>query len=173
MGQHRPSRPPDYQADFFGWTQHQAKLLRTLKRLGTQLPAALDLDRVAEEVQDLGGAELNSVKSLIRQIMVHLIKAASDPGSAASKHWRSEAASFHADILDRYAPSMRRNIDLQMLWRRARDLAELRLQEHGKALTPALPHVCPFAVDDFVGEEHGFEGMLKRIAPANSAANEE
>jgi len=173
MGQHRTATAPDYRTDFFGWTQHQAKLLLTLRRLGAQLPAELDLDRVAEEVQDLGGAELTSVKSLVRQTMVHLVKAASDPGSAASKHWRSEAASFHADNLDRYATSMRRDIDLQPLWRRARDLAELQLQEHDRTLVPVLPKVCPFAVDDFMAEKFSFDGMLKRICPANSAANQE
>ncbi len=173
MGQHRTATAPDYRTDFFGWTQHQAKLLLTLRRLGAQLPAELDLNRVAEEVQDLGGAELNSVKSLIRQIMVHLVKAASDPGSAAFMHCRAEAAAFQADILDRYAPSMRRNIELQPLWKRACGLAELQLEEHGRMLNSALPETCPLAVADFVAEVFSFDDMLKRISAANSAASEE
>ena len=83
MGHHRSATVPSYDADFFAWTQHQAKLLRTLNRWRPDLPTGLDLNQVAEEIQELGSAELSSVKSLIRQMLVHLIKAASEPGSTA------------------------------------------------------------------------------------------
>ena len=103
MQQHQPRISPHYDDDFFAWTQHQAKLLRTLARLRAELPAELDLDHVAEEIESLGSAELNAVKSLIRQVLVHLIKAASDPEADAFAHWRAEATNFSLDLPDRYA----------------------------------------------------------------------
>ena len=78
MQQHKP-HAPGYDEDYFAWTQHQAKLLRTLEELRPERPVGLDLAHLAEEIEGLGSADLNTVKSLIRQVMVHLIKAASDP----------------------------------------------------------------------------------------------
>ena len=41
-----------YETDFYAWTRHQAEELRRLKEL--RLNVELDLDRVAEEIEDLG-----------------------------------------------------------------------------------------------------------------------
>jgi hypothetical protein len=75
--QQRPHIPPDYDEDFFAWTQHQARVLRGLGKQYSAVPQDLDLAHVAEEIEDLGKAELRGAASLIRNIMVHLIKAAS------------------------------------------------------------------------------------------------
>jgi hypothetical protein len=115
MQQHQSRVSPDYDRDFYAWTQHQAKLLRALREAGSSLPPDVDLDHVAEEIEDLGKAELRSVTSLIRQILMHLIKAASDPESSASHHWGSETLSFRFDLADRYARSMRQLINMAAL----------------------------------------------------------
>ena len=161
--QQRPHIAPDYDEDFFAWTRHQAKLLRTLDRRRPDLPAGLDLKQVAEEIQDLGSAELNSVKSLIRQILVHLIKGASEPASTALGHWRTEATTFHFDMLDAYTPSMRRLIDMEKLWGRALKLADLGLSEHGSSGSAEVPAECPFSVEDLVAEEFSFDAALERL----------
>ena len=161
--QQRPQIPPDYDKDFFAWTQHQAKLLRTLDRRGPDLPAGLNLRQVAEEIKDLGSAELNSVKSLIRQILVHLIKWASEPASTALGHWRTEATTFHFDMLDAYTPSMRRQIDMEQLWARALKLADLRLREHGSSVSAEVPEECPFSVQDLIAEDFSFDAALERL----------
>jgi hypothetical protein len=169
MGEHRTQRAPDYKEDFFAWSQHQAKLLRTFRRWGADFPSGLDLDQIAEEIESLGSAELNSVKSLIRQILMHLIKAASDPASEALAHWRAEAAAFHSDMLDHYAPSMRQLIDMQLLWQRAKPVADLRLREYGSRVGEGIPEQCPYALKEIVAESFDFDeavARLQRISPA-------
>jgi len=44
-----------YEADFYAWTQEQARELRRLARTRPDVP--LDLAHIAEEIQDLGKSE--------------------------------------------------------------------------------------------------------------------
>jgi hypothetical protein len=162
MHQHRPVAP-NYHEDFFAWTRHQAARLRAFKETSRELPADLDLDHLAEEIEDLGKAELRGVTSLIRSIMIHLIKAASDPDAAAVRHWRSEVTAFHVELPDRYAASMRQHIDMQKLWDGAREIAEAQLEEHGKVLSRDVPAVCPFAISDLLGESFSFDHAMERL----------
>ena len=169
MQQHHPlgAGAPDYDEDFYAWTQHQAKLLRASGKTASDLPSGIDLGHLAEEIEDLGKAELRAVTSLIRQIMVHLIKAASAPQSDASAHWRGETATFHAELPGYYAPSMRQLIDIQSIWARALDVAEGLLSDHGDRLSPSLPSECFFTPDDFLVEKFVPDEAMAKLATAS------
>src|SRR5437870_11319419 len=108
-----------YDEDILVWSEQQASVLRGL-RSRRDLPNELDLENVAEEIEDVGRSELNAAQSLIRQILVHIIKASSVPDVDLVMHWHGEAVGFHADLLDRVTPSMVNRIDASVLWRRAR-----------------------------------------------------
>jgi hypothetical protein len=168
MGQQRPVTAPDYDTDFFAWTQHQAKLLRALDHVRSKLPEGLDIDHVAEEIEDLGKAELRSVTSRIRQILIHLIKAASDEKAQALAHWRTEATTFQTDLPDLYAPSMRQIIAMEAHWRKAVRLAEVALKEHGGSLAKHLPQTCPYSLDDLLDEDFDFDRALERLRTGNA-----
>jgi hypothetical protein len=163
MGEQRTPTAPTYADDFYAWTQHQAKLLRALLRLDQSLPDDLDLEHLAEEIEAMGRSEVAQVKGLIRQILVHLIKAASEPDSEAVGHWRAEAAVFHLDIFDHYAPSMRRVLDVQALWRGAMKVAAARLAEHGNSVDSRLPDQCPFTLAELLAEDFSFDEALARL----------
>jgi hypothetical protein len=152
-----------YDEDFYAWTQHQAQLLRSLERLGPELPADIDLSHVAEEIEDLGKAELRGAKSLIRNIFVHLIKAASDPQADAVGHWREETALFHDDLPEYFAPSMRQLIDIQQLWRRALNRAELALRRHGGTVSLEAPSDCPYTLQEILAEDFDFDRALAKL----------
>jgi Domain of unknown function DUF29 len=59
-----------YDEDFYAWTQQQAGLLRRMPRVGTEL----DLDNIAEEIEDLGRSDLRTAQSLVEHIIEHLLK---------------------------------------------------------------------------------------------------
>lgn len=166
MQQHQPTISPSYDDDFFAWTQHQARLLRAMRRDTIDLPAGIDIDHMAEELEDLGKAELRGVTSLIRQIFVHLIKAASDRGEARA-HWRAEVTAFQADLPGYYAPSMHQLIDLNAIWEKALKLAEVALAEQTVALAPHLPSRCPYTIEELLDEDFDFDGLLTRLEDAD------
>ena len=163
MQQHQTRISPPYDDDFYAWTQHQARLLRAVKGSAADLPSGIDLDHLAEEIEDLGKAELRGVTSLIRQIMVHLIKAASETGSRARGHRRAEATAFQTDVPGYYAPSMRQLIDMDAIWRKALKVAGTSLEEQGVALAADIPSSCPYSIDDLLSDDFDFDKALKKI----------
>ena len=60
-----------YDTDILAWSQRQAAVLRDLAAR-RDLPNELDLDHVAEEIEDVGRSELNAVQSFIRLCLVHI-----------------------------------------------------------------------------------------------------
>ncbi len=63
-----------YEHDYYSWTLEQSRALRE-RRAG-----ALDWERLAEEVEDLGKSEARSLKSQLARLQAHLLK------------WRLQAA---------------------------------------------------------------------------------
>ncbi len=61
-----------YDADFFLWTQEQARLLRNSAHAATNLP--LDWENLAEEVEDLGRSNRRELRNRLRVVMEHLLK---------------------------------------------------------------------------------------------------
>jgi hypothetical protein len=162
-GEGSMDQPVSYDEDFFAWSEQQAAALRDLARSRQGLPNALDLEQVAEEIEDVGRAELNSVKSYVRQILGHLIKAASEEGPRPASHRRKEVVAFHSALLDAFTPSMTQRLDLDRLWRRAVMEAEAALEDEGGTLAPGLPRDCPFALEELVSEAFDFRRALGRL----------
>jgi Domain of unknown function DUF29 len=57
-----------YERDFYSWAMQQAALLRE-RRL-----AELDVENVAEEIEDLGKEQAKALRSSYRLLLVHLLK---------------------------------------------------------------------------------------------------
>ncbi len=132
-----------YETDYYLWTQDQARRLRALTGYKT-----LDIEHLAEEIEDMGKAELAAVESYLRQILVHLIKLDAVPDAPSVGHWRAEIVTFHNDILARVTPGMVQNTDLDKTWRRAKREAAAALAAHGDALPEAMPSNAPVIPPD-------------------------
>jgi hypothetical protein len=172
MQQHHPigTGAPDYDEDFYAWTQHQAKLLRASGKTASDLPSGIDLGHLAEEIEDLGKSELRAVTSLLRQILVHLIKAASVPSSDAIGHWRTEATNFNLDLPAYYTPSMRQLIKMDVVWKAALKAARVSLEEKGDELLASLPQQCPFLLNELLSPDFSFDEALTKLTTKSSAA---
>jgi hypothetical protein len=70
-----------YDTDFVEWTARTAELLRE-----GRLHDA-DLEHLAEEIKDLGTRERSAVRSQLRRMLVHLVKARIQPERAGAS-WR-------------------------------------------------------------------------------------
>lgn len=145
-----------YDEDILEWSEQQADALRHLARARPDLSNELDWDNVAEEIECVGRSEFVAVKSLLRQILIHIVKALSAPAAASMLHWRKEVAAFHDDLLDRLSPSMPSRIDADKLWQQAIKRAEADLADQGQSLMVGLSAACPLSLADIVAPQFDF-----------------
>ena len=150
---------PRYDDDFYAWTQHQAEVLRTMRRADNRL----DREHLAEEIEDLGKSERNAVYSQIARILEHFLKLAYSPTEAPRYGWMASIAEAR-QALDRHLTPTLRNAagqEFSALYRDAREIAAIRLREHGEdAAAEALPSVCPYTMEQIF--ERGWYPEPKR-----------
>jgi Domain of unknown function DUF29 len=152
-----------YDEDIYAWSQHQAAVLRGL-RSRRDLPNELDLEHVAEEIEDVGNSQLSAVQSYLRLIFVHLMKAACSRSVEPQLHWRGEVVGFHLDLVSRFKESMRKDIDLDSICSGAFKQAAASLKDHGEEISPLLRLGCPFELDELVCQDIEPEALLSRVA---------
>ena len=151
-----------YDTDILAWSEIQADALRQLATR-RDLPNALDLAHVVEEIEDVGKSELNAVKSFVRLILGHAIKCLAAPDAPSVRHWHAEIGNWQSELADRLTPSIRRRVDPHVLWGRAVRQAELELleQAHDTEAVAALRGTrCPVSIDDLLTD---LEALFHRI----------
>ena len=67
-----PRKGPDYDDDFYAWTQHQAQVLRSMPVRDNRF----DREHVAEEIEDLGKSERDLIS---KSVAASAIKSAVSP----------------------------------------------------------------------------------------------
>jgi len=138
-----------YETDILLWSERQADLLRRLAA-GERVNDQVDWENVVEEVESVGREQLHAVESLLLQALVHLLKAQAWPQSQSVPHWQSEARLFRAQAANRFVPSMRQRLSLDMLYRQA--LAAVPDSMDG--VTPGLlPSTCPLTLEQLLAPE--------------------
>jgi hypothetical protein len=137
---------PDYDTDFYAWAQQQAEALRAKDW------AALDVEHLAEEVDDLRNTERRAVRSQLRLILSHLLKWVYQPARRTDS-WRSTIANgrvlVQEDLED--LPSLAPELEAVAAWAypwARRDVA----QETGLPLA-TFPEVCPWPVAQVLAED--------------------
>ena len=99
------SRESEYDRDFYAWIQTQVQALRE-RRFD-----ALDLENLAEEVEDVGKSLQRELRNRIEVILVHLLKWQYQP-SRRSNSWRGTLIEqrHQIDLLLQQNPSLRREV---------------------------------------------------------------
>jgi hypothetical protein len=152
-----------YERDILSWSEHQADLLRRLAR-GERVND-VDWEHVVEEIEDVGLSELHAVESFLDLMLVHLLKVHGWPDSPSVRHWRTEIGSFQKNAARRFAPSMRRRIDLAKLYSDARE--QLDGIDYDDTAPHAWPEACPFTLDDLLTEHRPV--LEERMSPPPEA----
>jgi hypothetical protein len=137
---------PTYETDFYAWAQQQAQALRAKDW------AALDVDHLAEEVEDLRKTERRGVRSQLRLILSHLLKWRYQPDKRTDS-WRSTIANgrvlVQEDLED--IPSLAPELETLAAWaypRARRDAA----QETDLPLA-TFPEACPWTIAQVLNED--------------------
>jgi hypothetical protein len=132
-----------YDTDFVEWTARTAELVRA-GRLDE-----VDLEHVAEEIEDLGKRDRWAVQSQMQRLLLHQIKRKIQPERETAS-WRHSITDSRKRILGRLkdSPSLRRFLEkeLQDIYTSA---VEDALFETG-VKNPGLPERCPFPLDQLL-----------------------
>jgi hypothetical protein len=135
-----------YDTDFYAWAQQQAAALRAKDW------AALDIEHLAEEVEELRKTERRGVRSQLRLILSHLLKWVYQPDKH-TESWRSTIANgrilVQEDLED--SPSLTRDLPELFTWaypRARRDAAK----DTGLPLV-TFPEVCPWSLAQVLDED--------------------
>ena len=94
---------PTYETDFYRWTQTQAEALRQKD------VAALDLEHLAEEIEELGSNHRYAIESQLERLLTHLLKWRYDPAQDPRRLWRQTIRHARREIAKRTgdSPSLR------------------------------------------------------------------
>jgi hypothetical protein len=91
---------PQYDTDFYAWTESQAKALRG-KRW-----QALDVENLAEEIESLGRSERYAIESHLINLLTHLLKWRYDPAQEPRCGWRLTSRNARREIAKRATGSL-------------------------------------------------------------------
>ena len=143
-----------YKDDFYAWTRDQAQALRRLAEERWNGP--LDLEHLAEEVDELGMQARNAVRSQLERVIEHLLKLEYSPSAEPRSGWTNSVDDARARIEDTMTPTIHRETEraLSILYRRARRRVARDLVAQGeKEAARALPADCPYGFDDLIADE--------------------
>jgi hypothetical protein len=128
-----------YDTDFYKWTQAVSEQL-----LHGGVSQA-DLERIAEEIADMGKRDRREVHSRMVVLIMHLIKWAIQP-ERRDASWQSTISiqRIELDAVFDQSPSLRR-FARQDFGRCYSEAGERALEETG--LSTALPEECPYTMD--------------------------
>src|ERR1700738_97694 len=131
-----------YEEDFYAWTQQQAERLRRLPAVGNEL----DLEHIAEEIEDLGRSDLRAAQSLCQHIIEHLLKLEFSGLEAPADHWRDEIVEWRVQLEQILTRSIEAKLDLPSQYRVALRLVR-RLERDVPGFTSRVPRVCPYTLE--------------------------
>ena len=99
-----------YEEDFLLWTKEQAKLLREAGQRGLNFP--LDWENLAEEVESLGRAQRQELRSRLVTIIEHLLKLEHSRRSEPREGWEETVrrSRIEIELLLEDNPSLRREV---------------------------------------------------------------
>jgi hypothetical protein len=143
---------PDYDDDFYAWTQYQAEVLRTLPTADNRF----DREHLAEEIEDLGNSYRDAVRSQVRRILLHFLKLAHSPARDPRSDWMDSIDDARAEMEDKLTASLRRDIEatLPRLYASTRKRVARDLEKYSERdAARVLPAECPYTIDQIIAED--------------------
>ncbi len=130
--------------DFYAWTQDQAQLLRSGQFTG------LDIQQIAEELEDMGRTEKRALESRFEVLIMHLLKWQYQP-NMRSRSWQLTIREqrLRVQTLLEDNPSLQPHLcqRLDKIYRLAVIAAE---RETGLDL---FPETCPYEINQILSDD--------------------
>jgi hypothetical protein len=139
-------RGPDYDDDFFRWTQHQAGLLRAGRF------DLADVDNLALEIEDMGKRDRRALGSRLEVLIVHLLKWQFQPEMRAGS-WRGTIRTQRGKVLSILADSPGLRPEVSSIADQRYERAAATAADQTGLAAAALPDACPYSTDQLLDEE--------------------
>jgi hypothetical protein len=128
-----------YEADFYRWATETARALREGRF------ADVDLEHVAEEIEDLGKSERRELVNGLAVLLAHLLKLARQPGHRGNS-WRAAVRDQRMELADLLGESPRLRRELAASLGRVYPRAIQKAVRDTGLPESTFPPDCPFTV---------------------------
>ena len=136
-----------YENEYDQWLTEIVKLLknRDLEKL--------DYDNLIEELESLGRSERNAVKSLLLQIIIHLMlyQFWQLERERNANHWAAEIITFRVQLEDKMTTNLRNYLESELpkIYQNALLIVQKKTQLN------SLPEQCPYSLEQLL-DKHWF-----------------
>ena len=142
-----------YDTDVVTWSERQADLLRRVAA-GERVNDLVDWPNVVEEIESVGNEQRHAVKSLLTNIIQHLLQIAAWPEASAASHWHHEIDGWRVQVERRLrrGPALRPVIEAE-LPELYRDAVRSMYREVDGVPRPPVSDACPFTLVELLSAE--------------------
>lgn len=140
-------RTTPYEIDVIAWANEQARLLRAGRF------DALDIEHIADEIEDVGKSEQRELVNRMAVLLAHLLKWRCQPARRGSSWQRTieEQRKATARRL-RKTPSLKSDLQDSAWWSEVwADALDIATRETG-LLYEEFPETCPWTMDEILNE---------------------
>ncbi len=135
-----------YETDIVAWANEQARLVRTGQF------ALLDLEHIAEEIEDVGKSEQRELASRMTLLLAHLLKWQFQP-ERQSRSWqitvRNQRRAIQLHL--KQVPSLKVKLDdaewLEIIW------GDAVYQASKETGLDSFPEACLWSIENILGDE--------------------
>ena len=140
---------PAYEGDVVAWAQQQARLLRAHQF------DALDIEHIAEEIEDVGKSEQRELASRMAVLLVHLLKWQRQPERRGSS-WEATIRHQRERVVRRLerTPSLKSSLTDPDWWADAWGDARMETARETGIGFDALPDHCPWTADEVLDPQY-------------------
>ena len=136
-----------YETDDYLW------LLETVELLKQKKFNELDLENLIEELESMGKRDVNKAKSLIRQIIIHLLLLQywQLENQINFHHWRGEIKTFRYDLNNHLTTNLKNKLreDLINIYHSALDFVQEKT-----AFYVNFPPECPYTLEQLLDQDY-------------------
>jgi Domain of unknown function DUF29 len=135
-----------YETDFFEWTARTSELLRQ-GRFGE-----LDVEHLAEEIEDMGKSERRALMSRVRVLLVHLLKW-NVQTERQSRSWQGAILEQRQEIEQLLEEMPSQKVYVQQVLTKTYVRAVNRASVETGLAASAFPAKCPFTLEQILNPE--------------------
>ena len=132
-----------YQQDFYTWSLEQADLLRQ-KRF-----KEIDLEHLAEEIEDMGKSEKRAMESYIECLLMHLLKWEYQPYNTGRRSWELTIIEQRNRLNWHLKENPGLKSKLSEAIERSYDLAKSGAEKETGIPMTRYPEKCPWTYEQF------------------------